>query len=1176
MIKSLLLSPAKLFLNIKVICLLLLAIVSFKLQSQAFPPGFSQVKVATIYYPTSLAFAPDGRIFVTEKAGKIKIIKNGVVLSTLFAQVNVDMLHERGLSSVAIDPNFNTNHYVYVYYTTASSPIHNRLSRFTANGDVAVAGSESTIMDFEPSVNAIHNGGGMAFGPDGKLYIAIGNDNVNANSQDLSNYKGKVLRMNPDGSVPSGNPFSGSESAKRIWAYGLRNPWTIDIQPGTGKIFVNDVGEGSWEEINDATSPGRNFGWPAAEGNSSNSAYTNPVYTYHHGSSGTDYGCAITGGVFYNPASSNYPSAYTGKYFFIDYCNHWINYIDHTGTVQKFNFATGLPNSCNYLKVSNDGNLYYFSIGETSLYKIIYSNNSAPAITGQPASQSVSQGQNVTFSVTASGAAPLAYQWKKGGVNISGATSASYTITNVQYSHAGQYSVNVSNSYGSALSNAATLTVTAFNAQPVATILNPPSGTLYRSGDIINFNGDGSDAEDGTLPASAFNWYVEFHHDAHVHPGPDIPAGVKSGSFSTTFGEASANVYFRVFLVVNDSHGLTDTAFVDIHPVTSTLSFLSQPAGLQILLDGQPHTTPYSVLAVSGMTRSLNVTSPQTLSGTSYAFDHWSQGGAASQNITVTDNNQSFTAFFNSNGVACSGTGTISRDFWSNISGSSLSYVPFNTSPTSTSELSSFEGPTNSADNYGSRIRGYICAPVSGAYTFWIASDDNSELWLSTSSNPSGKVKIASVSGWTYPREWTKYPTQQSGSINLTAGTKYYIEAIHKEGTQGDHLSVGWKLPNGTLEQPIPGIRLSPYSAPAGTAPVVSITSPANNSTFSNPSNITINANASSSSGSISKVEFYENSAKIGEDFTSPYSITWTDVPTGNYALQAKAIDNTGLSTTSATINIIVGTCPTPLITANGPTTMCSGSVTLKTNYVSGNLYQWKKDGVDISGATSYSYTASSTGSYQVKVIQGSCVSWSAPTKVSIGNTLKATITAGGPTTFCTGGSVKLYANTCSDYTYQWKKDGSSIPGATASTYTAYTAGSYQVKVTLSGSSAYSSLVNVTVSACREVDSLRENTEPEPMAIAPDPPLKFELKVYPNPTSGLFTIMLNIPSEINELVRMRIVNMLGQEVYHKEIQSNEDYVRQTVELDNSLQTGIYTLQVTIGNRTENTNLVLAK
>jgi glucose/arabinose dehydrogenase len=1248
----------------KLLFLLLPFIFALPATAQNFPAGFSQVTVGTIYYPTSMAVAPDGRIFCTEKAGRVRIVKNGSVLSTPFLTLSVDQLNERGLSSIALDPNFSSNHYVYVYYTTSSSPIHNRLSRFTANGDVVVPNSEVQLLNFETCVNSIHNGGGMAFGPDGKLYLAVGNDNVNSNSQDLNNYKGKLLRINPDGSVPSGNPFTGSESAKRIWAYGFRNPWSIDIQPGTGKVYVNDVGEASWEEINNATTGGKNFGWPGAEGNSSNPSYTNPVFTYPHGTTGSNDGCAVTGGAFFNPSTTNYPSQYTGVYFFIDYCNDWINYLDANN--QKHNFATALPDGAqNYMKVGKDGNLYYFSISQNKLIKIIYTNNNAPVVTTQPSSVTVPQGQPASFTVTASGASPLGFQWKKNGNTIAGATASTYTISSAQQSDAGQYSVVVSNTYGTTTSNNATLTVTGFNANPVATITAPGSGTLYRSGDSIHFSGTGTDPEDGNLPNSAYHWIVEFHHDQHIHPGPFIPNGVTQGAFSTTFGETSANVYFRLLLVVTDSQGLTDTAYVDIHPHTSMLNMNTQPSGLQILLEGQPHTTPYSVLAVVGMTRSINVSSPQVMNNTNYAFDHWLHGGSASQNIVISDSDATYTAVFTATGSGCA-TGTILREFWSGISGYAVSTIPVNTTPTGTSQLTIFEGPSNAGDNYGDRIRGYICPPVTGNYVFWIASDDNSELWLSTNDQPANKVKIAYVNGYTSSRQWTKYTSQQSAPISLVAGNRYYIESLHKEGSQGDNIAVGWQLPSGTYERPIPGTRLSPFTS-GNTAPTVIITSPANNATFTNPANITINASATAGSSPITKVEFYEGSTKIGEDLTSPYSYTWTNVPAGTYSLQAKVIDNTNqagtspavqvtvtngsasptvvitsppnnttysnpanitinasvtqgsspitkvefyngstkigedlsspysftwmnvptgtyalkavvidnanLTASSAVIQVTVASCPTPVITPLGPTTMCSGSVTLTTGTQQGNIYQWKKDGTAISGATASSYTASVTGDYQVKVINGSCVGWSAPVHVKIQSGLSASITPGGSTSICPNGSVTLYANTCSGYTYQWKKDGNNITGATNSTYTATTAGSYQVKVTQNASSSWSALVNVQVVACRVIDSTEVQST---TGISPVDSASFVLKVFPNPNSGRFTIAINMAEVPREKIRVMLVNMVGQQVYTNEFMPRDNFISETVELSETLPTGVYTLQVVIGSKVENTSVVLSR
>jgi ELWxxDGT repeat protein len=159
----------------------------------------------------------------------------------------------------------------------------------------------------------------------------------------------------------------------------------------------------------------------------------------------------------------------------------------------------------------------------------------------------------------------------------------------------------------------------------------------------------------------------------------------------------------------------------------------------------------------------------------------------------------------------CQGTGTIVREIWTNIPGTSVSAIPVNSPPNRTVALTSFATPNYYANDYGSRIRGYLCAPATGAYTFWIASDDNSELWLSTNDNPATKRKIASVTGATSVNQWTKYASQVSGSINLVQGQRYYIEVLHKEANGGDHVEVGWQIPSGPLERPIPGNRLIPF-----------------------------------------------------------------------------------------------------------------------------------------------------------------------------------------------------------------------------------------------------------------------------------------------------------------------------------------------------------------------------
>ena len=348
--------------------------------AQTYPTGFSQQQVASgISNPAAMAFAPDGRLFVCQQNGVIRVIKNGTLLTTPFASFSVDANGERGLLGIAFDPNFGSNGFIYIYYTPPGAP-NNRLSRITASGDLMVSGSEVTILNFDPLSSATnHNGGFIKFGPDGKLYIAIGENANTSYSQNYDTYHGKLLRINADGSAPSDNPFFSStpdgtpptEQSKRLWGMGLRNPYTFDIQPGTGKIYVNDVGGGAYEEINDATTGGKNFGWPNQEGPPV-SGYQGPIYYYAHGG-GDGVGCAITGGTFFNPSSTNYPSSYTGNYFYIDYCNNWINRLEISGsTVTRQPFATNISDDPVCIITGPDGNLYYISRTIDAVYRIIY------------------------------------------------------------------------------------------------------------------------------------------------------------------------------------------------------------------------------------------------------------------------------------------------------------------------------------------------------------------------------------------------------------------------------------------------------------------------------------------------------------------------------------------------------------------------------------------------------------------------------------------------------------------------------------------------------------------------------------------------------------------------------------------------------------------------------------
>jgi len=453
--------------------------------------------------------------------------------------------------------------------------------------------------------------------------------------------------------------------------------------------------------------------------------------------------------------------------------------------------------------------------------------------------------------------------------------------------------------------------------------------------------------------------------------------------------------------------------------------------------------------------------------------------------VTDTASNTAVSAGINitvSQSATCNGTGNITREVWYNVSGTSVSNIPVNTNPGFTGQLTIFQSPTNFADNYGQRIRGYVCPPATGNYIFWIASDDNSELWLSTNDQPSGKQKIASVTGWTSPAEWTKYTTQQSVLINLTAGQKYYIEALHKEGSQGDNLAVGWQLPSGIQERPIPGSRLSTYTTVI--APCVASIQPGSSTTFCGGGNVTL-------------------------------------------------FSNTGV------------------------------------NY----SYQWIKDNVNIKGATTYSYSATLGGNYQVKISYPGCTAWSAPQKVTVNTSLTSQITPGGPTTFCLGGNVTLYGNTCSGYIYQWKKDGVDIPGATSANYIAAISGSYQLKIAKGSSVNWSSLVNVTVNNCgaksAAADSIKINT--------PFVSETFKVKVFPNPTTGMFTFDFSMEETQEMLMEINVMNATtGSSVYSRPAVRINGSVRENIELPGSLPTGMYILQIKLGEKLESTKLILSR
>jgi glucose/arabinose dehydrogenase len=248
--------------------------------------GFTDSQVVSgLTNPTDMEFAPDGRLFITEDTGRVRIAKPDGTPLTTFLDISskVDSLGERGLLALTFDPGFSTNHYVYLHYTrkaTSTTPPHNRVVRVTASGDRAVSGSEQLIFRLgnQSAANEFPQfmGGALDF-KNGKLYVATGDNDTPDKAQQLTNLFGKMLRINKDGTIPTNNPFYSTASGnnRAIWARGLRNPFKCAIQPGTGAIFINDVGENTWEEINRGAA-GANYGWPVHEGRANDPPTSTP------------------------------------------------------------------------------------------------------------------------------------------------------------------------------------------------------------------------------------------------------------------------------------------------------------------------------------------------------------------------------------------------------------------------------------------------------------------------------------------------------------------------------------------------------------------------------------------------------------------------------------------------------------------------------------------------------------------------------------------------------------------------------------------------------------------------------------------------------------------------------------------------------------------------------------
>ena len=352
------------------------------------PPDSTEIvltPVATGLSQPLYLTAPEGdaRLFVVEKTGGIRIVKDGALLPTPFLDLGgaVSTGSEQGLLSMAFHPGYASNGFFYVDYTDVDG--NTQVVRYSARAgdpDVADPASAKTILTVEqPFAN--HNGGLLLFGPDGKLYVGLGDGGSGGdplgNGQSLGTLLGKILRIDVDAgdpyAIPPDNPFVGRAGARgEIWAYGLRNPWRFAFDASTDRLYIADVGQSAWEEVDvvPADEGGRNFGWNVMEGTHCYAAsscdqtgLTLPVLEYGH-----DDGCSITGGFVYR---GSLVSGIAGQYFYSDYCSGFLRSFTFDGTAASTPTTWNVGDIGNVQSFGEDaaGELYILSTNGT-VYRV--------------------------------------------------------------------------------------------------------------------------------------------------------------------------------------------------------------------------------------------------------------------------------------------------------------------------------------------------------------------------------------------------------------------------------------------------------------------------------------------------------------------------------------------------------------------------------------------------------------------------------------------------------------------------------------------------------------------------------------------------------------------------------------------------------------------------------------
>ncbi|WP_181135782.1 PQQ-dependent sugar dehydrogenase [Rathayibacter sp. AY1E2] len=671
------------------------------------PAGFTDSRVAAVPAPTALAFTTDGRTLVSSQTGAIRVIRAGGLVATpaLDLRSKVCANGERGVLGLAVDPAPGSRT-VVVYYTAkgsdSSCPTNaggtvnpagaprNRVSSFQLGTDDRIdPASERVLLDgiYSPASN--HNGGDLAIGKDGLLYVSVGDGGCdyrggvgspggsgcggrNDAARDPNILNGKILRITLTGGVPAGNPYLGTGTAscrlapaaagvrcRETFASGLRNPFRMAFDPNaTGTVFrINDVGQDAWEEIDQGVA-GADYGWNTREGHCAKTGsasncgaaapagLTDPVHDYAHSS-----GCAsITGGA-YVPRGV-WPAAYDGAYLFGDYVCGKIRTLGRTGAAGDL--VTGLGGSSAVAMAFGPSrgtqDLFYTSYangGEVRRLAYTAAANRAPTatLTAAPSSGAapLAARLNGSGSSDPEGGA-LTYLWSFGDGTPDRITTGP-TFTHSYAAGSWTASLRVRDPKG-AVSAPATTRITSGDSAPTVSITAPADGGVFVTGRSYGLRATATDAEDGVLPASALTWTVQRRHAQHTHPflGPLTGNDLSFVAPGPEDLAAAADSDLLISVTATDSSGVSTTATRTFSPQKVSVTLATAPAGRTVVVNGTEVAGGTTVVSWAGSALQLEVPDQTDASGTAYRFSSWSDGGAASHSVVTPGSSTTLTA----------------------------------------------------------------------------------------------------------------------------------------------------------------------------------------------------------------------------------------------------------------------------------------------------------------------------------------------------------------------------------------------------------------------------------------------------------------------------------------------------------------------------------------------------